>query len=357
MKLSNDILFIALRNAIKLKNPLRARMVAKELLGRGCLKELLRTLPVWQCEYSLVTPHVKKIVELMELDEKQGQDGIEPWVPENNTVILDYVGLIAALPRDLDVFTALVDVKYDRMLVPEPTVPESMRWLGALQLRAMYGGTKWDGTVMKVTLDVWGKRPREHVKTIIDWISKTEKQNTAYAVGEQSEKINVHPEDIEWAYENHRIPFTLLRKLPKNLTENDFKRMWWWYRIEAYEGVWFFMGTFITDGSCSWESVMSSCRAFPDTLSINEQWKSWAKPKIDQMVEKELVALRDYAPHIRGTITGWEIQSQNNHDKFYQVEYLNGAYTCSCDYFTHRHKRCKHIDYIVEHVANESKKQ
>jgi hypothetical protein len=360
MKISDDILMTALRNAIKSKDTKRAIWVAREILSHRSHEtknEFLRSLPVLQCEYSLLTPHVKGIVDLMELYSRRGQDNIRPWTAADDAVVIKYVGLIATLPRDLDVFISLVNIKYDRELVPEPDTPDSMKWLGALQVRAMSGGSRWDGIVMKVTLNVWANRVQKQIEPIREWAEKAEEMVDdiiSWMVADPY-KFVVGGDDLDWTYDNHKIPFTLLRKLPKNMTEGDFRRMWWWYRTAAYEGVWFFLGTFITDKSCSWESIMESCRAFPDMLETNELWKGWMKPKIAQMIAQELISLRDYVPQINVTTTGWEIQSQSNPKKYYQVEKKDETYSCNCEASKYHHRRCKHIDYILEHVTSKGK--
>lgn len=357
MKFSIDLLMDALRNSIKSNKTQKAILIAREILLHRPVADreaLLRALPVWQCEYSLVTPHIKELVELMELHERQGQSNVRVWEQADNDAVLNYVGLIAELPRDLDVFIALVDVKYDRALIPEPDVPNNMKWLGALQIRAMSGGSNWDKTVMKVTLKVWSARTPKQIAPIQEWVAKAEDkvQDVLSWLATDSGKINIEADDIEWAYDNHKIPFSLLRKLPKNMTEMDFRKMWWWYRTQKYEGVWFFLGTFITDKSCTWESVMSNCQAFSDQLKIYELWKTWMKPKIDQMIAPELIALKDYAPQINVTTSGWEIQSHSNPKKYHKVEKVRDVYSCDCEAYKYQRKHCKHINYVLENIVN-----
>jgi len=347
-----EILTHALRNSVKLKDPLRSLAIADEMLLMD-RDRLLAILPVLHCEFGLLTPEIAEMVELMEWV-RNTPTGI--WTDKHTKMVRHYVLLISMLPRDLDSFILMVDYKLGRKKLPDSMdVPTDMNWLGALQVRMSYKISRWGQMVMTATLETWASRPREHVRTIIEYvenllpkIDKILDENPPGKLGQ----VSILADDIGWDYDNHRISFMLMRKLPKQITEEEFKMMWWWFRTMASpdNAVWFFAGSFITDGSCDMAGIMEGCRAFPDNDAIKDKWHS-ILPIVDKAVGKEAARFKDFHPLVQFGFNGYMVQSESTPSKFYHVAVVEGGYTCDCEFFTKQKRMCKHISYVIEHKS------
>lgn len=349
-----EILTHALRSSVKLKTPLRSLAIADEmfLLDRD---RLLAMLPVLHCELSLLTPDIKEMVELMEWAKNMRPD--EVWTDEHTRKVRRYVLLISTLPRDLDSFIRMVDYKLGREeLHDSMSIPIEMNWLGALQVRMSYKISTWGKMVMTAVLETWAVRPRQHVENIIKYVDevlpKLDEMLSENPPGRFSGEVVIQPEDIGWDYEDHKVSFAIMRKLPKQVGGEEFKMLWWWFRTMASpdRAVWFFSGNFITDGSCDMEGIMHGCRAFDDLSAAKDKWHS-LMAAVDRACEREANQFKEYHPTVQTMFDGYNVQSETAPSKFHHVMVAEGQYSCDCEFFVHQKKMCKHISYILEHKS------